>query len=798
MTPICGEGFWKLGLVGFVAMGGAIAARSDCALAQITPDGTMGAESSVVTPTNANGLPSNQIDGGAARGANLFHSFEQFSVPTGGEASFNNALDIQNIISRVTGSSISNIDGLLRANASANLFLINPNGIIFGPNASLNIGGSFVGSTASSLNFADGTSFSASAHPTTPLLTVSVPMGLQYGRSAGGIQVQESILQVKTGQTLALMGGDVSVEGGEIGFLQAPGGRVELGGVAGSGTVGLHVSGNDLRLGFLNDIARADVSLTNGARVGVAGGGGGSIAVNARNLKILGGSRLAAGIGEGLGAVDSKAGNIEINASDTVSFDGGYAFNTVASGSVGNGGGINITTGSLSASNGAQLLASTEGQGDSGSVTITARDTVEFDDGYAYSNVTNAGNSGGINITTGSLSASNGAQLLANTQGQEDSASVTITARDTVSIDGQQTLILTTVAPEAVGTGGNIKITTGSLSVTNGAELSANTQGQGDAGNVTIEADDTVSIDGQQTLILTTVAPEAVGTGGNIKITTGSLSVTNGALLQASSEGSGVAGNIEVAARSIRLENQAFLSSDTTGGQGNIFLDSQDLVLRRESLITTNATGTATGGNITINSDVIAALENSDISADADEAFGGRITIDAQGIFGTEFRDAPTLESDITATGGSPELSGTVEINNPDVDPTQGLVELPGELVNASNSIATGCPDAVWRGESKFIITGRGGLPPSPTEPLRGDNTLTNWSTLEEPEVENRSSAAPSTNSTIETAPTSIVEANGWVKGPNGEVTLVATAPTANIDIPWLPESDCRAAETGS
>ena len=102
--------YWHLAGASLLAMGVAIASLGDCASAQIIPDGTLGAESSVVTP-GATGAPVDVISGGATRGANLFHSFEQFSVLTGGEAYFNNAPDIQNILSRVTGGSISNIDG---------------------------------------------------------------------------------------------------------------------------------------------------------------------------------------------------------------------------------------------------------------------------------------------------------------------------------------------------------------------------------------------------------------------------------------------------------------------------------------------------------------------------------------------------------------------------------------------------------------------------------------------------------------------------------------------------------------
>lgn len=158
------------------------------ALTQVIPDTTLQNNSSITTEGNTN-----IINGGTQAGDNLFHSFEQFSIPTNGTAQFNNSIDIQNIFSRVTGGSISNIDGLIRANGAANLFLINPNGIIFGSNARLDIGGSFIGSTVSSVNFGDGRQSSASQPQATPLLTINVPTGLRIEKTnSGEIRIQDT------------------------------------------------------------------------------------------------------------------------------------------------------------------------------------------------------------------------------------------------------------------------------------------------------------------------------------------------------------------------------------------------------------------------------------------------------------------------------------------------------------------------------------------------------------------------------------------------------------------------------
>lgn len=217
-----------------------------------------GTTNTIVNP-NGNNFT---ILNGIQKGNNLFHSFSNFSVPTGGSATFDltNTPNITTIFSRVTGGNVSNIDGLIcKVNSSnpVSLFLMNSVGIVFGANARLNIGGSFVGTTANSIKFADGVEFSAVNSTTPPLLTMSVPIGLQLGSSASPIQVQgkgnDGIVPTSNfgivsspGKTIALVGGDITFTGGVI---TAPVGRIEVGAV-GSGTVNLTPTPAGWQLGY--------------------------------------------------------------------------------------------------------------------------------------------------------------------------------------------------------------------------------------------------------------------------------------------------------------------------------------------------------------------------------------------------------------------------------------------------------------------------------------------------------------------------------------------------------------------
>ena len=245
--------------------------------AQIASDGTT---STTVTSPDGSSFT---INNGDRAGNNLFHSFSDFSVPTNGSAFFNNAVDIDNILSRVTGGNISNIDGLIRANGSANLFLINPAGIIFGNNARLDIGGSFLGSTADSILFPDDVAFSASdLQP--PLLTINAPIGLGIRDNPAPITNQsvadEIGLEVDSGQTLALIGGDINFNGGKI---TAPGSNIELGGLLATGTITIE---NNFNFGFPEGVERASVAFTNAAELNVASDGGGAITINAGNIEL--------------------------------------------------------------------------------------------------------------------------------------------------------------------------------------------------------------------------------------------------------------------------------------------------------------------------------------------------------------------------------------------------------------------------------------------------------------------------------------------------------------------------------
>ena len=288
------------------------------AAAQITPDGT----TSTTVDQDGNNFT---IEQGDRVGDNLFHSFNEFSVPTGGSAGFNNAVDIANIFSRVTGSNVSNIDGLLSANGAANLFLINPNGIIFGENARLDLGGSFFASTAESLLFEGDAEFSASDPQAAPLLEVSIPIGLNFRDNPGDITVRgdgngvrttdseiidtQDALRVAEDATISFVGGNLNFESATV---KTAGGRIELGSVAG-GRVDVVEVNNGFSFDYSGVEIFRDISLSDSSNIDASGNGGGEINIAGRNIFLTGVSAIVSNT-----LRDEVGGDTNIFATDAI------------------------------------------------------------------------------------------------------------------------------------------------------------------------------------------------------------------------------------------------------------------------------------------------------------------------------------------------------------------------------------------------------------------------------------------------------------------------------------------------
>ncbi|WP_228061962.1 filamentous hemagglutinin N-terminal domain-containing protein [[Phormidium] sp. LEGE 05292] len=704
----------------------------------------------------------------------MFHSFGEFSVPTGGEAFFNNALDVQNIFSRVTGRSISNIDGLIRANGTANLFLINPNGIIFGPNAQLNIGGSFVASTASGIRFADGTQFNTTPNQPTSLLTISVPIGLQYGANPGNITVQGQGLPVPTpvegetaaqqaareiqlqqqwlnspvglgvqpGRTLALIGGNVALEGG---ILKAPSGRIELGSVADAGVVSLNPTEKGWALGYPNIPAFGNIQLSQLATVIASGEGGGDIQVQGGRVALSGESRIIAdtlgnqnggtvsvqtrqlSLTEGSAIANDTVsqgtgGNLLINTSEFVELIGISSNNSASrlqtiTFSSGDAGDLRLTTRQLIVRDGAGITTSTLAQGAAGNLNINASESVTVGArlvndrrvGGLFSESLGSGAGGNLVITTGRLIVQDGAPVTASTLGFGAGGSININAAESIEVFGTLAngQFVSNLATDTSGEkdAGNLTIQTRQLMVKDGALISTGTYGAGNAGNLLINATNSVEIvrtrpNGTPSQISSAIqdGDNPNRSSGNLTIETGTLSIRDGARLSTETFAPGNAGNIQIRARNLveitgegpttpnfpdRGLNSTLSSSvlGRVGNGGNIEIETGRLSLQDGGAVLASVavSGRGNGGNIQVKAtervDVVGTtkvgigsrLETSLSSSSTGKA--GNINIDTQVL---SIRNGGSVS---TTTSGQGD-AGNLQIRAKD------LVEVVGEGVD--------------------------------------------------------------------------------------------------------------------
>jgi filamentous hemagglutinin family protein len=712
-------------------------------------------------------------------GNNLFHSFSQFNLSAGDVATFSGPANIQNILTRVTGGSASSIDGTIRSTINgANFFLINPSGIIMGPNATVDVSGSFAISTANYLKLANGARFVASLGADDSVLTTDPVVAFGFLNGAPGSISVQGTLQVPDGKTLSLVGGDISIAGGHI---TSANGQINLVSAKSAGEVAIDPVSGAVDAHSIGTQGRIDIN--GGAMVDASGDGGGQIVIRGGQLVIAGqGTSVKA---DTLGAQDGRGIDIEL-------------------------------TEGMELRNGAQITTSTFGTGKGGDIAITAPSILLQGDSFPdtpsiASETSSSGTGGSIVLHADSMTLKDAAQISTSTSGAGNAGKIDITTSDLrlSGSDFAQVQIMANANPfesSDTGAGGDIVIHANSIEIDNGAGLTALTTGSGNAGTidihthslmmhgggigvttaytgnggaVRIQADNVTmdQVNGLSSVI--TALTAGGGLGGTITLNlTGSLKLLNGSFISSETDTAADGGSINIHAGSISLDKGASVNCSSpfdVGRAGEIVVQADNsILLNHNSSINTSAPNSSggditvdsgstirilhsqltagaglDGGNISLSAPQLTYLLHSTITAQADTTGsgfgnGGNLTVDpsflvinnsgliSKSSFGNGgniniltdyfFQSASTI--DASAPFGLP---GTVRVTAPEVDLSGSLIALPENLLSAETQLRPDCGVRLGGNISSFIVLGRGGLPIEPggfvpSSPVRGND----------------------------------------------------------------------------
>ena len=620
------------------------------------------------------------IDGVTSSGPNLFHSFSRFNVATGATVTFRNVGGFTRILSRVTGTDPSNISGRLRISGSrADLFLLNPNGIIFGPNAELVNINSFVASTADSILFPGSIEFSA-REPTPIVLTMNVPIGLQFGAtSPGNIQVNPGspALAPAIAKTLALVGGNINITART---LRATRGRVELGSVGPNSQVSLSPlpANNGFVLGYGSVQSFQDIQLSQEASIQALGG---NIQIQGRNITATGGSSID------IASIFGQTGErLKIVASDSIHLSG--ESNLVPTQLLAQtdgvdrpGGTIQLTTNHLRVEDGAQIRTSTRGSQSGGNIVVEAN-TIEVrgigskpSGLFSESLVADfTGNAGNILLNSNILSVGGGARISASTESQGAGGNLIVNAAN-VDVSGIAAGSPSRLETATFGAGpaGNLEIAADRFIVRDSGQVTVSSQDRntpqpGPAGNLAIIANQ-VELDNQGQIRAETESAR----GGNIDLRSSILRLSNNSRLSASTQ-NGQAGNLDInVSAATQLFSNSRLSSEATGNgtAGNIRMATPQLIVQDVAQATVSSAGTGNAGDLEISGKQVTLQAGAKLTAETVSGQGGNIrlqeltglalsnnsqisaaTVDGQG--GTV---SATVAGDVTLRSGSSLLA---------------------------------------------------------------------------------------------------------------------------------------------
>jgi filamentous hemagglutinin family protein len=672
-----------------------ILALAGGARAGVTLDGTVGPAGSLSGPHFA--IPA---EVGSTRGANLFHSFGRFSLTSSESATFTGPPAIQNIIGRVTGGEASNIDGLVRSSiGGANLYLLNPSGILFGPNARLDVSGSFYASTADYLRLSDGGRFDA-RNPAASTLTLAPPAAFGFlGGTPAPIGVSGT-LSVPSGKSLGLIGGKITVSGPQA-ALDAPSGRIDLVAVGSGGEVALSPSAPDVSAFAV----LGESVIERGARVSTAGDPGGTIYIRSGRL-VIESALLDSGT---FGATDHPGTGVDIGVRGQftlgVSADPAAGDSLIDSSSFGPGraGDIRINAGSFNlagdpAERGflpkglfAEVASRARGPGRGGNIAI---DVGELEVGPNASIVTQtlaAGDAGDITIKASSMrvtgTTGHGSFISSSSEGDGNPGDITLSAGEVLLLGGGLGFVGLTLddgEPLADRSNGALTMNADSLRVLDGAQiLTSHGRSDPEGKSEPLPPDlppgpggggrEAPREPGAPIVDLPPPPPgsSSSGRGADLVLNVGELEVGRGASISTRSLGSGAAGDITVNANSARIEGLLSSGGGIGGHAGSLNISASDILLQGEGRLTLSAGEPGSGrdsGSLTLTTGRLRVLDGAEIrSSYLGAGSGGNIhvTADAISIAGTNpVGNSAGIFSDVFSLATRSPGENPVEVGN--------------------------------------------------------------------------------------------------------------------------------------
>jgi filamentous hemagglutinin family protein len=722
--------------------------------AQIITDGTVGPANTLTGPNYNIGH-----DLGSQRGNNLFHSFNQFNVNTGETAQFTGPANINNVFSRVTGGSQSFIDGQISSTMpQADLYLINPSGIMFGENATLDVPASFYASTADQIILKDGTTFDATTQGTTPILSAEPFESFGFLDSTQApVSVNGSTLQVLEGSTLGLIGGDVNISN-EAELLS--GGKIQIN--TRNHAINRNFMVNNSQIQASSELANSQIeidatemSLTDNSLISLRGNSEtDSIRINLDTLLIENSSiitRSNSSFPTTAGSEIRNIGDISIEANKQVTISGKHSkYDTIElkTGGSATGGRLRIQTPFLEIKNQAIINGQTSGTGEGGLFRILA-DEIVISNSEINVNTTSMGKGGKLSIKTDKLKVEN-VNFNANTSGKGNGGDIEITAKsfgeDSEVISEvilKESEIAVSSAPETSGNAGLLKFDVDRLEL-QGSRLEGSTL--------------------------------SLGTGAEIKIDAkNDVIISDESRIRAATYGSGDANRIEIDTSNLEVTKNSSIVGDTnnTGNGADIKITASDIKLSDNSTITTSTTSSGAGGTLEIITNDL-NVSNSSIEAyTKDIGTGGTILIDAKnqielkgrGPIDKQLAYATTIAVDSRYQGTNSGEAGAVRIITPKLSLSEGAL-ISGLTLGSGEGgkLRIIANDSLVVNESNIVATTLGSGKGGTIDIFANNNiTLSKQSNLKSQDSRNRLS--------------STIDATTYNSGQAGDLTIGPITP---------------------